>query len=65
MYHDPEDMNTEAHYVLKPSGEPLPLDEFMRAKGRIHGVMTTSNTSAYGVVLSSCGTEAVLVSVWW
>lgn len=41
--------------------EALPLDMFMRTKhSRYHGIYSTSYFSAYGVILSRCGSQALV-----
>jgi len=37
------------------------LDSFMRTfDNRYHGIASCSNTSAYGIVISACGEQAVI-----
>lgn len=43
------------------NAEALPLSMFMRTKNkRYHGIYSTSYFSAYGVILSRCGSQAVV-----
>lgn len=46
--------------------EALPLDMFMRTKhSRYHGIYSTSYFSAYGVILSRCGSAAIVALLTW
>jgi len=47
-------------YFIAEDGEYWSMQDFMRSDGRYDGVMTVTNTSAIGCVLSSCGDNAVL-----
>ena len=46
--------------------EALNLSNFMRAdRGRWHGIYGTSYFSAYGVILSRCGSVAIVALITW
>ena len=47
-------------YLISENGEYWNLDSFMRTEGRYDGVMSVTNTSAIGVVLSRDGESAVV-----
>jgi hypothetical protein len=47
-------------YFISENGEYWGMQDFMRSDGRYDGVMTITNTSAIGVVLSCSGDSAVL-----
>ena len=50
----------ENSYFISENGEYWSMENFMRSDGRYDGVMTITNTSAIGVVLSCSGDSAVL-----
>ena len=51
----------ENSYFISENGEYWSMENFMRTEsGRYDGVMTVTNTSAIGVVLSCSGDSAVL-----
>ena len=47
-------------YLISENGEYWNLDSFMRTEGRYDGVMSVTNTSAIGVVLSHDCESAVI-----
>ena len=56
-----EDNAEELAFLIAKDGEYWNLDSFMRTeRGRYDGVMTVTNTSAIGVVLSRDGESAVV-----
>ena len=53
--------NAENDSFVLLNDRPLPLSHFMRTGSNfIHGVMSNTNTSAYTITLSHCGTMAVV-----
>jgi len=50
----------ELAFLIAENGEYWNLDLFMRTEGRYDGVMSVTNTSAIGVVLSRDGESAVV-----
>ena len=55
-----EDNAEELAFLIAENGEYWNLDLFMRTEGRYDGVMSVTNTSAIGVVLSRDGESAVV-----
>jgi hypothetical protein len=56
-----DDNAEELAFLIAKDGEYWNLDSFMRTeRGRYDGVMTVTNTSAIGVVLSRDGESAVV-----
>lgn len=51
--------------TLDGRGHALPLDMFMRHEGRFNGVYGTSYFDAYGIILSKCGSEAIVAHLVW
>ena len=55
-----DDNAEELAFLIAENGEYWNLDSFMRTEGRYDGVMSVTNTSAIGVVLSRDGESAVV-----
>ena len=55
-----DDNAEELAFLIAENGEYWNLDLFMRTEGRYDGVMSVTNTSAIGVVLSRDGESAVV-----
>jgi len=67
-YTDVEDAEGAQYVIFKyvdGREEALSLSNFMRASGRWHGIYGTSYFSAYGVILSRCGSAAVVALLTW
>ena len=55
-----DDNADELAFLIAENGEYWNLDSFTRTEGRYDGVMSVTNTSAIGVVLSRDGESAVV-----
>ena len=55
-----DDNAEELAFLIAENGEYWNLDSFTRTEGRYDGVMSVTNTSAIGVVLSRDGESAVV-----
>lgn len=67
-YTDVEDAEGAQYVIFEyKSGEnrALSLSNFMRSDGRYHGIYGTSYFSAYGVILSRCGSAAIVALLTW
>lgn len=67
-YTDIEDAEGAQYVIFEyKSGitRALSLSNFMRSKGRYHGIFGTSHFSAYGVILSRCGSVAIVALLTW
>jgi hypothetical protein len=67
-YTDVEDAEGAQYVIFKCKGgitQALSLSNFMRAGGRWHGIYGTSYFSAYGVILSKCGSAATVALLTW
>lgn len=67
-YTDIEDAEGAQYVIFEyKSGETqaLSLSNFMRSDGRYHGIYGMSYFSAFGVILSRCGTAATVALLTW
>lgn len=67
-YTDIEDAEGAQYVIFKYADgteQALSLGNFMRTSGRWHGIYGTSYFSAFGVILSRCGSAAVVALLTW
>jgi hypothetical protein len=67
-YTDIEDAEGAQYVIFKyvdGTEEALNLSNFMQAGGRWHGIYGTSYFSAFGVILSKCGSAATVALLTW
>ncbi len=67
-YTDIEDAEGAQYVIFQYADgteQALSLGNFMRAGGRWHGIYGTSYFSAYGVILSKCGSAAIVALLTW
>jgi hypothetical protein len=67
-YTDVEDAESAQYVIFKYADgteQALSLSNFMRAGGRWDGIYGTSYFSAFGVILSKCGSAAIVALLTW